>query len=231
MIKKNDFIEIEYTAKVKETGMIFDTTSETIAKKEEINRDGMIYGHVVICVGEAHVLQGLDNELVGKEAGKEYNIGLEPENAFGKKSAKMVQLIATNKFTTQGIQPQVGLQVNIDGMLGTIKTVTGGRTLVDFNHPLAGQDVVYTVKINRIVTDAAEKVQGLVNLQFGRENAKVEHKDGEITIKHNIDLPKEFEQKFSDQIHSLITDIKKVIFLKETRNKEEEKKGDVNKEE
>ena len=214
MIKEKDFIEIEYTGKTKDN-LVFDTTDEKLAKDSGLNSEGQKFGPVVICLGEGHILKSLDNDLAGKEVGKEYTIEITAERAFGKKSAKMVQLIATNKFTKEGITPQIGLQVNVDGMFGTVRTVAGGRTMVDFNHPLAGQDVIYTIKVNKEVTDLKDKAQGLVNLQFGVNNGTVEAKEGEITIKHNLQLPQEYEKSFSDKVHELIPDVKKVVFVKE----------------
>ncbi|MCH8980513.1 hypothetical protein IH922_00675 [candidate division KSB1 bacterium] len=50
------------------------------------------------------------------------------------------------------------MQINIDGMMGIIKTAGGGRCLVDFNHPLSGKEVTYTIKVNKIITDDKEKL-------------------------------------------------------------------------
>ncbi|MFH1439193.1 MAG: hypothetical protein ABIG89_01405 [Candidatus Woesearchaeota archaeon] len=245
-IKEKDFIEVEYTAKEKETGNIFDTTDEKTAKDAGIYQEGQKFGSVVVCIGQGHLLKGLELELIGKEAGdvkadkagdvkadkagdvkadngkgkaKKYSVELKAENAFGKKSAKMIQLIATNKFTKEGIRPQPGMQVNVDGMFGIVKTVTGGRVMVDFNHPLSGKDVIYTVKINKLVTDTLEKAKGLVSLQLGKDNVAVElrendKKEKELTIKIKMELGKEYEQKFSDMIHELVPELKKIIFIK-----------------
>ncbi|EFK97351.1 peptidylprolyl isomerase FKBP-type, partial [sediment metagenome] len=45
------------------------------------------------------------------------------------------------------IRPMPGLPVNIDGMYGIIRTVAGGRVIVDFNHPLSGKEIVYNSKL------------------------------------------------------------------------------------
>ena len=58
-----------------------------------------------------------------------------------------------NAFKKQGIMPEPGMQVNVDNMTGIIKTAAGGRCLVDFNHPLSGKDLVYTIKVNKIIED------------------------------------------------------------------------------
>lgn len=214
-IKNDDFIEIEYTAKVKDTNEIFDTTDEKTAKDAGIYEKGQRFGAVVICIGQGFLLKGLENELVGKEVGKEYEIPLGTDNAFGRKSAKLIQLVATNKFKVQGIMPQPGLQITIDGMFGTIKTVTGGRTLIDFNHPLAGQDVVYTVKILKHITNAKEKADGLVALQMGQENASTELNGEELIIRTKLEAGEDYKEKFSELITKLVPEIKKVSFVKE----------------
>ena len=67
-ISKGDFVEIEYTGKVKEDGTIFDTTYEKVAKENQLH--GHDFGPIVICIGEEHVLKGIDKNLEGKEADK-----------------------------------------------------------------------------------------------------------------------------------------------------------------
>ena len=99
-------------------------------------------------------MKSLEDQIVGKKQAK-HTFSINAEDAFGKKDAKMIQLIPMSKFRQQKIQPIPGLQLNIDGSFGVV-TVSGGRCLVDFNHPLAGKDLVYDVKINKIVEDDKE---------------------------------------------------------------------------
>ena len=56
-----------YTGKVGDN--VFDTTDEDEAKKAGIHSASAVYGPVTICVGQKHVIVGLDEELVGKKAG------------------------------------------------------------------------------------------------------------------------------------------------------------------
>lgn len=212
-IKKRDFIEIEYTGKVKEDNFVFDTTDEKTAKENNIYSDKMEYGPVVICVGEGNVLQGLDKKIEGKEPGS-YELELTPEESFGKKSAKFVQLIPTSRFRKQNIQPQPGLQINVDGMMGVVKTVTGGRTIVDFNHPLSGKELIYNIKINRIVKDNKEKINAVLKLGIGLKDAEVTMNEGEANIKLKQKLPKEVQEQLTKKIKEL-TGIKKIQFSSE----------------
>ena len=212
-IKKNDFIEIEYTGKIKEDEMVFDTTDEKVAKDNGLEQENTNYGPVTICVGENQVLPGLDKALEGKEEGKDISVELGPEDAFGKKDAKLIQLVQTSKFKKQGIQPMPGLQVNIDGTMATIKTVSGGRTLIDFNHPLAGKDVVYTVKINKIVKDDTKKLEAYINVALGIKDVDVEIKEGKATVGLKAELPKEITCQLSEKIKNVITSIKEIDFV------------------
>ncbi len=213
-MKKGDFIELEYTGKVKDMDLVFDTTSEKEAKENNIHDARASYGPVIICIGQNHVIKGLDEQLEGKELGRKYKIELSPEQGFGKKNAKLIQLVATSKFIKQEINPMPGLQVNIDGMMGMIRTVSGGRTLVDFNHPLAGKELIYDFKVNKIVEDDEEKLNALLNLQLNLKDIKAEIKEGNASVRLNIkqNLPKPIEEKLTEHIKELIPSIKNIEF-------------------
>jgi len=211
-VKKHDFVEIEYTAKIKEDNTIFDTTEEKVAKENGLHDKNSDYSPVVICVGENNILKGLEKQIIGKEAGKEYKFEINSENAFGRRNAKLIQLIPTSKFRQQNIQPMPGLQLNIDGMFGVVKTVSGGRCMVDFNHPLAGKDLVYDVKINRIVDDNAEKLKSLLKIHLQIKDAEIELKEESANIKLKQKMPKEAQDEFRKIVEHTIPNIKKVDF-------------------
>jgi FKBP-type peptidyl-prolyl cis-trans isomerase 2 len=208
----NDFIEVEYTGKTVQEQIVFDTTNEKTAKENDLFREEVKYGGIIICIGQKHVVQGLDEALIGKEIGKQYTIAIPSDKAFGKKTGKLLQLISTNKFLKDQIQPIPGLQVNVDGNIGVIKTVTGGRTLVDFNHPLAGKDVEYTYLIKRKINNAEEKVKGLLQLtlQITDTIVKIEGKKAVITL--NEEIPKEIAEYINKQFKVIIPEIDEFVF-------------------
>ena len=212
VLKKGDFVELEYTGRLKEEGVVFDTTSKEIAEKSGIFNERSTYGPVTIALGAGHMLQGLDNALEGKEIGKEYTIELEPEKAFGKKDAKLLKLISTSKFKNQGVNPLPGLRVTIDGLMGIIKTVTGGRTIVDFNHPLSGRTVVYDVKLLRVVSDTKEKLLSLLRIELYEPSPTLEIAEGVASVKLTQKLPAEITDNFKAEALKLILEIKDIKF-------------------
>lgn len=210
MIKKNDFVEIEYTGTITEDGMIFDTTSETDAKKQGLYSPYQNYGPITIIAGSLQVLPGLDRFMQGKEPGS-YTVLISANEAFGKKRSDLLRLIPKNVFEKQKVPAQPGMQVTIDGNRGVIKTVSGGRCVVDFNHPLAGKDLSYSLKINRIVTDPTEQVEAIVALQLPKKAFDVKVDGDKTTISIPSLIPQPLQELFQKMI-TQHTSIKTVTF-------------------
>ena len=211
-IKKHDFVEIEYTGSIKEDNTIFDTTEEKVARENGLHDKNADYSPAVICIGENSILKALDDQLIGRESGKEYTFEIESENAFGKKDAKLIQMIPLSRFRQQNIQPIPGLQLNIDGVFGIVKTVSGGRCLVDFNHPLAGKDLIYNVKVNRIVDDSKDKLKSLLKMRLGIKDADIDLNEGLAKIKSMHKIPKEAQDEFKKIAEKTIPSIKNIDF-------------------
>lgn len=163
-IKKNDFVEIEFTGKIVGTDEIFDTNIEADAKKAKLDFKNI--KPFVLSVGHKMLPGGFDDDLTGKEIEKFYEVNLKPENAFGKRNPQMVRMIPTKLFHEQKIEPVRGMQIALDGQPVKILSSDRGRTLVDFNNPLAGKDVTYTYKINKIITDQKDKINAVQDFLF-----------------------------------------------------------------
>jgi FKBP-type peptidyl-prolyl cis-trans isomerase SlyD len=200
-IKKHDFIELEYTGRFKDTKEVFDTTDINVAKEAQIFSEKGEYVPVIICIGEHHILRGIDEFLEGKELGS-YTLELAPEKAFGKKNTELIKMIPTSKFTEQGIKPVPNLRLNIDGYVGLVKSVSGGRTVVDFNHPLAGRDVVYDLKVNKIVTDSKAKVEALLKVLFGVK-IPVDVKEKKAAVEFPSELPEQIKAELAKKVSEL----------------------------
>ncbi|MBI5459633.1 peptidylprolyl isomerase [Methanobacterium sp.] len=173
-VNNGDFIKLEYTGKIIETGEIFDTTHEEIAEENGIHSDKKTYGPLSIIVGGGHVLKGMESELVDMEAGEEKTIQLTPEEAFGERDPQLIQLVPMSEFKKQGIKPQVGMAITSEGNTGIIRSVSGGRVRLDFNHELAGKNLEYQVKVVEIIEDETEKVKSMIDLHYPQPNLDAE---------------------------------------------------------
>lgn len=212
-ITKNDFIEIEFTGKITNTDEIFDTNIKVDAKKA--NLDTKNIKPFVLSVGHKMLPKGFDDDLINKEIEKNYTINIKPEDAFGKRNPQIIRMIPTKLFHEQKIDPQKGMQLNLDGQLVKILSSDRGRTLVDFNNPLAGKPVTYKYKINKIITDQNEKINALQEFLF-RKIFDFEIKDKTITFK--------IEKQFEPFIDMFAPKFEKILGLKIEGEIIEEKK-------
>ncbi|MBD3203524.1 hypothetical protein GF327_04470 [Candidatus Woesearchaeota archaeon] len=232
-LKKGDFIEIEYTGKTDDEE-VFDTTDKKTAEENEIFDERIHYGPIIVCLGENHLLEGLEKFIIGKKTG-EYKVNLKPEEAFGKKSAKLLRLLPRKIFRKEEIDPYPGLEVNIDGMAGIVRNVSGGRVIVDFNHPLASKNLYYDIKINKKIQDTKQKIESIFRLELNLSEVEIDIKGDKAII--YLEIPAEIKEKVRERLSETIKEIKEVEFKspedktqkKEEGIKKEKKEKDKNK--
>ncbi len=165
-VNKGDFILIEMTGKALETGEVFDTTSEEVAREKGIHREGNTYGPRLVVVGDGWVLRGLDARLRGVKPEEQTSIEVPPAEAFGERDPNNVQLIPYRVLRSKGVNPVPGAELEIDGRQAVIRAVGAGRVQVDYNHPLAGRKIVYDIKVIKIIEDEKDKVKALIGRRF-----------------------------------------------------------------
>lgn len=179
-IKEGDFIRLNYTGKVQETGDIFDTTNEEVAEEAGLNTENKVFGAIPIAVGTGHILKGLDAGIVGMEEGEKKTVEVKPEDAFGLRDPKLLQMIPMSEFKRQNLKPQVGMTITMEGQPGKIRSISGGRVTVDFNHEFAGKTLLYDVEVEKVIEDDLEKIYGIIELQYPNPNIKPE--DNEVKL-------------------------------------------------
>jgi FKBP-type peptidyl-prolyl cis-trans isomerase 2 len=178
-IRKNDFVEIEFTGKANDE--VFDTTDKDEAKDRGINVD---VKPLIVCVGGEMLLKGFDDALDKKEIGREYQIHLTPEEAFGKRDPKLIQTLPLKAFLERDLNPVPGMTVQLDHNIAKILSVSGGRVIVDFNNPLAGKEIDYNFRINKKIEGINEKINSLQDYFFrSRFEFEIDKEKKKITFK------------------------------------------------
>ena len=220
-IKKGDFIELDFVGKIKDTNEIFDLTKEEVAKEKKIYNPRFKYKPIIICVGEGELIKGLDQKLIGKDKGN-FKIEINSEEGFGKKNPALLKLVPIKIFTKENLKPFPGLNVNINGMIGTVRSVSGGRVIVDFNHPLSGKDLSFEIEVKKILKDEKEKIESIVAKISNEFEAKLEKNN--LILKLNLD--DKIKEELKKRIQKLVPSIKEVKF---EELKPEEKTPEVNK--
>jgi FKBP-type peptidyl-prolyl cis-trans isomerase SlyD len=119
------------------------------------------YDHNPLAViqGSHYLIPGLENELVGHEAGDKFEVSVTAENAYGEREDGFVQTVPKAMFA--GIEDlDVGSQLRATTDEGEqtviVIDVQDDEITVDGNHPLAGMDLKFDVEILE-VRDATEE--------------------------------------------------------------------------
>ena len=160
-VKPGDFLLVNFTLKVKESGETVDTTYDAVAKDTHLHREDSTYGPRFIILGEGWLPKGLEDSLVGADIGKQTTVELPPDKGYGTRDPAKMRLVPLRRFREQGI-PSPGAQIELDGRHATVRAVGAGRVQVDYNHPLAGRTLIYEVSIEKVVEDDNEKVLNII---------------------------------------------------------------------
>jgi peptidylprolyl isomerase len=187
-LQKGDFILINYTAKVKETNEVFDTTNEEVAKKEHLHKEGEIYEPNLVVVGEGWVLKALDDSLTTMEINKPATVEIPPDKGFGQRDPEKVRRVPLKQLLAKEINPVIGARIEYQGKMASVRAIGAGRVLLDFNPPLAGKTLIYDVTVNKKLESNEEKIGALVH----RRIPVVEENNFKLTIQDTsltIDMP------------------------------------------
>ena len=161
-IQDGDFVRLAYTVRTAEDGTVVDTTSQEVAEEAGIDEEEHDFSPRIIVIGAGHVFPAVDEALVGAEAGDEGTVAVPADEAFGEFDDEEVRTVSASKIDEDNRFP--GAQVTIDGDQGRVETVIGGRARVNFNHPLAGEDLEYEYEVLEVVDDRTEQAQGLLGM-------------------------------------------------------------------
>ena len=106
-------------------------------------------------VGSGQVIKGFDDGVTGMQVGDKKTVEINVEDAYGEKSEDMIIEFPKEQFPGD-MSPEVGQQLMMSNGSGqsfpvTIMEVRDDSVLLDANHPLAGQDLIFDIELVEIV--------------------------------------------------------------------------------
>lgn len=146
-ISKNKVASIDYTLTGPE-GQVLDSSQ---------GRGPLSYLH-----GASNIIPGLEKELEGKVAGDSLTVSVPAAQAYGAHDPQMVQAVPRSNF--KGIAKiEAGMQFEArtadGGRVVTVVKVDEENVTVDANHPLAGMDLKFEVKVVEVREATVEEMQ------------------------------------------------------------------------
>jgi peptidylprolyl isomerase len=139
-VKKGDTVKVHYRGKMT-NGEIFDTSE---------GRDPLEFK-----VGAGMVIPGFDHGVLDMKQGDKKTIEIPVEKAYGPRDESLV-IEFPNENLPPDLKPEEGMQLQLSNQDGeaypvVVKSVGDKSILLDANHPLAGEDLVFDVELIEIV--------------------------------------------------------------------------------
>ncbi len=146
-IADNNVVGIEYTVKDAKTGEVIDSN---VGQKP-----------LKFIMGKNQIIPGLENRIKEMNIGEKADIFVPAEEAYGQKDENAVQTLPREQFA--GIDLQEGMTLYGQGENGetvqvTVKSFNDKEVTIDFNHPLAGKDLMFTVEVKEAREATPEEV-------------------------------------------------------------------------
>lgn len=115
---------------------------------------------LVFMFGKGQIIPGLENGIKDMAVGEKADVLVKPEDAYGVYNEEAQQEVPVDQFA--GIDLEVGMTLYGQGEDGgtvqvTVKEIGSESVIIDFNHPLAGKDLMFSVTINNVRDASAEE--------------------------------------------------------------------------
>jgi FKBP-type peptidyl-prolyl cis-trans isomerase 2 len=194
-MEKGDIIRLQFDTYT-DDGKLVETTDEKKAKDNGIYDEHSSYKPIVTILGAGRLLKDLEDDIRKANVGDVKEILLPPEKAFGVRDTNSVKVNSYREVQRSLIEeekragrsgkdayPEPGKMVRIGDKFGKILTVTAGRVVVDFNHPLAGKSIKYNYTVLEKLEGEEKKIGAIIEINFSKDSDKFKVEAGEeITI-------------------------------------------------
>ena len=208
---KGSLILVDYTAKVKDTEEVFESTIEEEAKKHSLHDTNIKYQPKLVSVGESWVLKGLDEALANTSVGDKLAVEVAPDKGFGERDSTKVRMIPLRKLGEDAEKVSVGDTIEIDDKKGIIRYIGSGRVQVDYNHRYAGKTIIYDINVIKSLESDEDKIFGILKRHLPVEDSKLVFKKTQNSL--DVTVPEEIFRADGLQVlkHFMQMDIFKFV--------------------
>lgn len=138
-VKSGDKVKVHYHGRLTD-----GTTFDSSAGREPLEVE----------VGSGMVIKGFDEGLLGMKVGEKKTIHIPVDDAYGPADPQMIMEFPIDRFPPN-MKPEVGMQLNMSDGSGNnfpviIAEVREDTVLLDANHPLAGEDLIFDLELMEI---------------------------------------------------------------------------------
>lgn len=137
---KGKTVKVHYTGKLKD-GTIFDSSAD----REPLQ----------FTLGDGNMIKGFDSAVDGMSVGDDKVVTIPSVEAYGEKREDMMLDVPLEQVPAE-IKPEIGMDLSIQNQMGQptpvkVVHVDDKKITLDANHPLAGQDLIFDIKLVELV--------------------------------------------------------------------------------
>ena len=179
-LKDGDIVTLDYEGRTE--GILFDTTLEKVAKKENALVENRKYSPITVVVGEGRLVPGFEKDLKKAKVGKVTEVKIAPEDAYGPRDTKLIETMSVSKFrrTCPDAKGYVGEELNIEGRPAILANVYGSRVRVDFNPGLAGKELVFKYTVKSVLKKPVDIIKALFTMEYSADE------DFDVTVEKGV---------------------------------------------
>ena len=184
-MEEGTIVHVDYELYNNETGDLIETTREAVAKEHENHQESRTYEPMVCIVGGGQLIPGFEAALAEAKKGKETEIVIAPEDAYGVKDTEQIETISIDKLIRAVKDPNslyLGAPVTINGRQGQLSYLAAGRARIDYNHPMAGKSLKYSFNIVDVIEGKEDKVTALLQANTGHSGFEVSFSGDDLSI-------------------------------------------------
>ena len=150
-IATGDSVTLEYTGRLDDE-TVFDTSREAVAEEAGLAdaQPDREYAPLTVDIGAEQVIEGMEEGLIGLEAGETETLSIPPEKAYGERSEERIQEFETEELREMlgGQTPEEGSYLEAqNGQHGEVVHVDEDVVHVDFNPRLAGETLTFEIEV------------------------------------------------------------------------------------
>lgn len=142
-------IGVDYVGKTTD-GKVFDTSIQSVATENGLYDANRNYAPLEFTVGSGNMIKGFDDGVVGMKLGETKTLNIPVDQAYGQVDPNAVQTLPKSVFSGSWIPLEANTTFQYAYGKAKIVSVTGDNVVVDFNHELAGKDLVFEVTVKSI---------------------------------------------------------------------------------
>ena len=101
-------------------------------------------------VGSGQMIPGFDSAVNGMALGEKKNVQMPPDQAYGDRNPDAIRDVPKQSFPDDFEFVEGGIvegSSNGHALRGTIQEVSNNSVTIDFNHPMAGQDLNFEIEL------------------------------------------------------------------------------------